>query len=312
MASSSRPSATSAPFLDSLILPNDTMLISQNGNLLGLPTSPHGRRLALRFDSAGNAEYHEVSRTDVLKTIQTAARNIVLNPTGDAPASPKTIAASDRRQSRSRTRARFIVDAAVEIPAVHMRDIRKLDNVFSASNEPSITVRQQVILVNCDPVRAVIMRDCCLVFLPDGADSLISHLKKNFKQHVGEAIAFEFAALEAILATICRVFAMECEKVIPLGRSALDKMTKDDSMMGELEGLRSIKNAMSTLEAQVGGMRRLLMSLLENEEDLHMMYLTKLHNDPGLVHDLFSYDTEDVESFLEVYLQVRQSPSSQN
>ncbi|RHY06261.1 hypothetical protein DYB25_003981 [Aphanomyces astaci] len=239
MASSSRPSATSAPFLDSLILPNDTMLISQNGNLLGLPTSPHGRRLALRFDSAGNAEYHEVSRTDVLKTIQTAARNVVFNP------------------------------------AVHMRDIRKLDNVFSASNEPSITVRQQVILVNCDPVRAVIMRDCCLVFLPDGADSLISHLKKNFKQHVGEAIAFEFAALEAILATICRVFAMECEKVIPLGRSALDKMTKDDSMMGELEGLRSIKNAMSTLEAQVGGMRRLLMSLLENEEDLHMMYLTK-------------------------------------
>ncbi|KAF0737883.1 hypothetical protein AaE_008894 [Aphanomyces astaci] len=303
MASSSRPSATSAPFLDSLILPNDTMLISQNGNLLGLPTSPHGRRLALRFDSAGNAEYHEVSRTDVLKTIQTAARNVVFNPTGDAPASPKTVAASDRRQSRSRTRARFIVDAAVEIPAVHMRDIRKLDNVFSASNEPSITVRQQAILVNCDPVRAVIMRDCCLVFLPDGADSLISHLKKNFKQHVGEAIAFEFAALEAILATICRVFAMECEKVIPLGRSALDKMTKDDSMMGELEGLRSIKNAMSTLEAQVGGMRRLLMSLLENEEDLHMMYLTKLHNDPGLVHDLFSYDTEDVESFLEVYLQ---------
>ncbi|RHY31959.1 hypothetical protein DYB32_003000 [Aphanomyces invadans] len=181
-----RPSATSAPFLDSLI-PNDTVLVSQNGILLGVQNT-QGRRLA-----------------------------------------------------------------------VHMRDIRKLDNVFSSSNEPSITVRRQAILVNC-----------------------------------------------AILSTICRVFAMECEKVIPLGRSALDKMTKDESMIAELESLRSIKNAMSSLEAQLGGMRRLLMSLLENEEDLHMMYLTKvcvLACDPQLVHDLFSYDTEDVESFLEVYLQ---------
>ncbi|ETW05837.1 hypothetical protein H310_03504 [Aphanomyces invadans] len=272
-----RPSATSAPFLDSLI-PNDTVLVSQNGILLGVQNT-QGRRLTLRFDPAGNAEYKEVSRMDVLRLIQTAAQHVGIGAQSDAPPSPRTVtatASTDRRPSRSRTRARFIVDAAVEIPAVHMRDIRKLDNVFSSSNEPSITVRRQAILVNCDPVRAVIMRDSCLVFLPDGADSLISHLKNNFKQHVGEAAAFEFAALEAILSTICRVFAMECEKVIPLGRSALDKMTKDESMIAELESLRSIKNAMSSLEAQLGGMRRLLMSLLENEEDLHMMYLTKV------------------------------------
>ncbi|RHY31962.1 hypothetical protein DYB32_003003 [Aphanomyces invadans] len=118
--------------------------------------------------------------------------------------------------------------------AVHMRDIRKMDNIFSTSNEPSITVRQQAILVNCGP------------------------------------------AVEAILATICRLFSTECDRIVPKGRAALDKVTKDDSMMSELENLRSIKNEMSSLESRVGGMRRLLMAFLENEEDLHMMYLTKV------------------------------------
>ncbi|RLO12804.1 hypothetical protein DYB28_001676, partial [Aphanomyces astaci] len=194
------------------------------------------------------------------------------------------------------------------LQTVHMRDIRKLDKMFSTSNEPSITVRQQAILVNCDPVRAVIMRDCCFVFLPDGTDSLIAHLKSNFKLHIADASAFEFAynhtiyALEAILATICCIFSTQCKQVIPLGRPALEKMTKDESM-SELESLRSIKNSMSVLESQLGGMRRLLMTLLENEADLHMMYLTKLCEDPKLAQDLFYIDTEDVESILELYLQ---------
>ncbi|RHY65845.1 hypothetical protein DYB30_006172, partial [Aphanomyces astaci] len=243
----------------------------------------------LRFDIHGNSAYEEVTRNDILTTIRIAATSVACE-------------------------------------TVHMRDIRKLDKMFSTSNEPSITVRQQAILVNCDPVRAVIMRDSCFVFLPDGADSLIAHLKSNFKLHIADATAFEFAynhticyniqciyrypthcfrgcsALEAILATICCIFSTQCKQVIPLGRSALEKMTKDESM-SELESLRSIKNSMSVLESQLGGMRRLLMTLLENEADLHMMYLTKLCENPKLAQDLFCIDTEDVESILELYLQ---------
>jgi len=87
-----------------------------------------------------------------------------------------------------------------------MRDIRKLDNVFSISNEPSIAVRQQAILINAgvlynfriillvrlilpsilDPIRAVILRDCCLVFLPDKTGSLCSLIKRSFQENLGE------------------------------------------------------------------------------------------------------------------------------
>lgn len=31
-----------------------------------------------------------------------------------------------------------------------------------------------------DPLRAIILRDACLVFVPDGADSLLSILKEKF------------------------------------------------------------------------------------------------------------------------------------
>ncbi|KAF0718629.1 Aste57867_1564 [Aphanomyces stellatus] len=247
---------------------------------------------ALRFDAVGNCTYEEISRMEVLKMIQSAATGM-----------PEMTQDTTPTFSRSRSRTRFVRDTPVEIPAIHMRDLRKLDNVFSASNEPSITVRQQAILVNCDPIRAVIMRNVMMVFLPDGADSLIQYLKTGMKEHLAEASTFEFAAVEAILATICRIFSLECEKIIPRCRVSLDKMAKDDSMLSELENLRAVKNEMSALESQVAGMRRMLMSLLENEEDMHMLYLTKLFNEPQYVHDLFGFDSEEAESFLEVYLQ---------
>ncbi|RLO08212.1 hypothetical protein DYB28_001300 [Aphanomyces astaci] len=86
---------------------------------------------------------------------------------------------------------------------VHMRDIRKLDNAFAIGNKPSITVRRQGILVNADPVRAVITRDACVVFLQDGAHDLIPELEVNFKDHLDECSVHGFEALEAILATLC-------------------------------------------------------------------------------------------------------------
>ncbi|RHY98466.1 hypothetical protein DYB35_012857, partial [Aphanomyces astaci] len=86
------------------------------------------------------------------------------------------------------------VEWYIDIANVHMRDIRKLDNAFAIGNKPSITVRRQGILVNADPVRAVITRDACVVFLQDGAHDLIPELEVNFKDHLDECSVhgFEF------------------------------------------------------------------------------------------------------------------------
>jgi magnesium transporter len=193
-----------------------------------------------------------------------------------------------------------------DVQRVHARDIRKLDTAFSVSNEPSIELRNQAILINADPVRAIIMRNTCLVFVPDGADSLLSILRESFREatHPEQGDApYEFKALEALLSTLCRYFETDYEKRAPVVSSALDRLAHGRIAAEELETLRVFKNTMNEFESQVDGVRRALMEILDNEEDLRLLYLTKLQDDPTLLNDLWSFDSEEAEVLIENYLQ---------
>ncbi|KAL7460301.1 hypothetical protein ACHAXS_000762, partial [Conticribra weissflogii] len=64
---------------------------------------------------------------------------------------------------------------------LHPRDMRRLATPFSASNEPSLMIRRHVMLLNFDPLRAVVLKDRLLVLVPDGADSLVRDLEKRVK-----------------------------------------------------------------------------------------------------------------------------------
>ncbi|GLD92954.1 hypothetical protein PINS_up001546 [Pythium insidiosum] len=131
------------------------------------PTQRGGRSLMLRFDLDGNATFEEMSRVDVLRMAQDAATGC-------------TSATSAARPVRVKGASNAPFGTIVDVQRVHARDIRKLDNAFSVSNEASIELRNQAILINADPVRAIIMRHSCLVFVPDGADSLLLILKESF------------------------------------------------------------------------------------------------------------------------------------
>jgi magnesium transporter len=64
---------------------------------------------------------------------------------------------------------------------LHPRDMRRLVTPFSASNEPEVIVRRHAILLNFDPLRAIILRNMLLVLVPDGADSIVSQLEQRVK-----------------------------------------------------------------------------------------------------------------------------------
>ena len=68
----------------------------------------------------------------------------------------------------------------------HPRDMRRLVTPFSASNEPGLIVRRHVMLLNFDPMRAVILRDRLLVIIPDGADSILAQLEKRVRGGIME------------------------------------------------------------------------------------------------------------------------------
>jgi magnesium transporter len=121
-----------------------------------------------------------------------------------------------------------------------------------------------------------------------------------------DCIPFSFPvllrALEAIFASIQLNYAREYEKIAQEVCDALDALANVKIASGELETLRVIKNDMNDFEAQVDGVRRALMELLDNEEDMRLLYLTKLHENPSLLFDLGSFDSEEVETILESYL----------
>ncbi|KAJ0408423.1 hypothetical protein ATCC90586_009198 [Pythium insidiosum] len=192
-----------------------------------------------------------------------------------------------------------------DLQPVHMRDLRQLDESFTESNETSIVVRKQAILISADPIRSIVMRHSALVLVPDGADSLLLMLIRDFQQCVHDnasATSFEFKALEAIIDTLSRLFEDEFERHAAEIGTMLNALVRVRIISGELETLRLMKNNMSAFAAQVDSLRRTLMALLDNEEDLRLLYLTKLCETPELIYDLQSFDPEEVEVLLETYM----------
>ncbi|RHY39953.1 hypothetical protein DYB30_004427 [Aphanomyces astaci] len=229
----------------------------------------------LKFDVHGNATMLRMRRADVLKMTQQAAAALggsphaAKQPSDGTPVGPSI---TGRLPTPSHPHGLSVSDAQM----VHMRDLRKLDYAFVESYEPSIVVRKQAILINADPIRSVIMRDCCLMFVPDTNHALVDLLKQNFHDTHGEdddnQMAFEF-----------RFLANDFERMAPIVNSSLERLASAQMSSGELETLRTLKNAMNEFESQVNGLRRVLMEILDNEVDLHLLYLT--------------------QSLLEVYLQ---------
>ncbi|EGZ23917.1 hypothetical protein PHYSODRAFT_487017 [Phytophthora sojae] len=279
------------------------------------PGSKSGRVLVMIFDRKGRPTLKEMSRHEVLRMTQEAAEpKEDTSPEESAPLESEKMSPPIRRRSSStaakiwrlglQPRAGINVLTISALQRVHSRDIRKMENAFSVTNEPRIVVRKQAILISADPLRAIVLRDVCLVYVPDGADALLSVLKAKFIETAREDDApFEFRALEALLSTLSRYFQSQYEQLSPGVVRALDSLMQGGLNSRELDKLREFKNAINEFEAQVDGVRRVLMVLLDNEEDLRLLYLTRLYNEPNLLSDLWSIDSEEIEVLIENYLQ---------
>ncbi|RLN49566.1 hypothetical protein BBJ28_00020202 [Nothophytophthora sp. Chile5] len=254
------------------------------------PGSKNGRVLVLLFDRNGESAFQEMSRLDVLRLTQGAAVQKKEEPEG-----------ADEAIDTTKTPLRRLGSLGGKGRRSNMQQARA-DGGGGGPDGPNYAT---VCDVQVNPLRAIVMRDVCLVYVPDGADSLLSILKEKFSETAredGEA-PYEFRALEALLATLSRYFQADYEKLSPVVVTALDRLVQGNLHSRELETLREFKNTMNEFESQVDGVRRVLMELLDNEEDLRLLYLTKLYEDPSLLTDLWSFDSEEAEVLIENYLQ---------
>jgi hypothetical protein len=77
--------------------------------------------------------------------------------------------------SRSNKGSRSAVDR------VQLRDIRRLDYTYYAHEEPFIFVRRHAVIFSFTPLRAIVMADMLIFFLPDGADEIITVLMDQLR-----------------------------------------------------------------------------------------------------------------------------------
>mmetsp|Transcript_39977 Transcript_39977/g.60021 ORF Transcript_39977/g.60021 Transcript_39977/m.60021 type:complete len:437 (-) Transcript_39977:130-1440(-) len=70
--------------------------------------------------------------------------------------------------------------------------MRRLVTPFSTSNEAELIVRRHVMLLNFDPLRAIVLRDRLLVVVPDGADTILEELEKRLRDGIEELENFVF------------------------------------------------------------------------------------------------------------------------
>ncbi|GBG28092.1 Magnesium transporter MRS2, mitochondrial [Hondaea fermentalgiana] len=189
------------------------------------------------------------------------------------------------------------------------RDIRLFDPAFSNTHDPEILVRRHAILMNLDPLKALVLYDKCFIFVPDGADALMGGVLMRIRDFTEEMpdTNFEMRAYEAVLVTVCNKLEEAYNNLRPAIRSSIKEILQ--STRGPiLEKLRQVKSRLDVLDARVAALHKALSELLRSDSDMALMQLTKNHQHPERYltgnEDDWAFDHDEVELMLENYLQI--------
>ncbi|XP_022138806.1 magnesium transporter MRS2-2-like [Momordica charantia] len=180
---------------------------------------------------------------------------------------------------------------------IHARDLRILDPLLSYPS--TILGRERAIVLNLEHIKAIITSE--EVLLRDPTDEnvipVVEELQRRLPpsnafqlqiqgdgkeyqggQHDGEAeedeSPFEFRALEVALEAICSFLAARTTELETAAYPALDELTAKISSRN-LDRVRKLKSAMTRLTARVQKVRDELEQLLDDDDDMADLYLSR-------------------------------------
>mmetsp|Transcript_8190 Transcript_8190/g.12139 ORF Transcript_8190/g.12139 Transcript_8190/m.12139 type:complete len:454 (+) Transcript_8190:137-1498(+) len=253
---------------------------------------------------------------------------------------------------------------------LHPRDMRRLVTPFSNTNEPALIVRRHVMLLNFDPLRAIVLRDRLLVLVPDGADSILISLEKRMRRGIDitnedpfeeeytlseeencahpakkvdlnetstevpsdgssrdendqfhdewedidtmnwTKMAFELVAVDCVMQCVSSMLlddAQTLEHIVAEAIDSLQKGTTDGSSHAQ-DRLRILKDDVKSMESRVQGFVRALNLVLDDDEDLALMNLSRLITNPErfiqpVSEEVLHEESDEPELILEAYVQ---------
>ncbi|KAL0714847.1 hypothetical protein Bca4012_021826 [Brassica carinata] len=238
--------------------------------------------------------------------------NQTSNPSSPPPPSPINAGGSGatgkvkKKAGGARLWMRFDRTGAMEVvecdkstiikrSSVPARDLRILGPVFSHSS--NILAREKAIVVNLEVIKAIVTAEEVLLLDPLRPEVLpfIDRLKQQFPQRntleattpnvqtlldpeAGEGLQnelpFEFQVLEMALEVVCSIVDTSVASLETDAWPVLDELTKNVSTEN-LEYVRSLKSNLTRLLARVQKVRDELEHLLDDNEDMSDLYLTR-------------------------------------
>ncbi len=177
----------------------------------------------------------------------------------------------------------ILPDSNLQAPPIVMRDIRKLTTQFSPTNVPCVVVRRLIIMLNFDPLRAIILPDRLIVLLADGADSILDKLSLSLSASEVDVVTdpitqtFPFRAVEAIMGFVIENLETDSKELWARGHDAMRRLEDRNSLVNleAVENIRGLKNSLATHEARIILTKKAIVELLEEEEDMALMNIVQ-------------------------------------
>ncbi|XP_028116854.1 magnesium transporter MRS2-I-like isoform X2 [Camellia sinensis] len=179
---------------------------------------------------------------------------------------------------------------------IHARDLRILDPLLSYPS--TILTREKAIVLNLEHIKAIITPEEVLLRDPldDNVIPVVEELQRRLPfinsiregQEDGNELGdqqdveageeeespFEFRALEVALEAICSFFDARTTELETAAYPALDELTSKISTRN-LDQVRKLKSAMTSLTARVQKVRDELEQLLDDDDDMADLYLSR-------------------------------------
>jgi Mg2+ and Co2+ transporter CorA len=169
-----------------------------------------------------------------------------------------------------------------------LRDLRIVDPSFPNQIQATFIARPNAILFCLENIKVVLKHSEALIFSPyqsevkDVLTALVQQISLGYAAHdatssEGESARFEHVVIEAALNLVCNDLFRRVRELAPAVASTLQGLRAEsrglDVIQTQVDELLPLKNTLDELRKRVKEVKRAITEILNNDEDLSMMYL---------------------------------------
>lgn len=171
---------------------------------------------------------------------------------------------------------------------VHLRDLRIVDPSLPTQIQATFMARKKAILFSIENMKVVVQRDKALIFdlhQPE-VQEFIQALQQQIAQAAEKDILlagstrFEHIVLEAALNLVCSNLLKKVRTLSPAIATALKELKDESSglyvVRTQVDELLPLKNKIDELRKRVKEIKGAMNEILNNDEDMSLMYLSPL------------------------------------